>query len=228
MVVLGAAGFLVVDLGFFAANLTKIVHGGWFPLAVAALAFTVLMTWWRGRGLVAERMRASEMPMDELLARLSSVARVRVPGTGVYLTATGDGAPLALTHNLEHNHVLHEHAVLFTSRTTGVPHVPAASRLTVRDLGHGVLRIFADYGFQDRPDVVGALRQANDEHGLDLDVDDASYFLNHLTLLPTHGGGVPYWRKALFVLMQRNATSAARHFGLPSERVVELGAHVEL
>ena len=222
----GAAGFLLVDLTFFAANLTKIVHGGWFPLAVGCVIFTLLMTWQRGRLLVAQRMRASEMPLEELLHRISSVARVRVPGTAVYLTATGDGAPLSLTHNLEHNHVLHEQVVLFTARTTGVPHVPPAERLTVRALGHGVTRIYADYGFQDRPDVIAALRQADELHALDLDLDDASFFLNHVTLLPSSAGGMRHWRKALFVVMQRNATSAARHFGLPSERVVELGAHV--
>jgi KUP system potassium uptake protein len=226
MVLLGAAGFLVVDLAFLSANLTKIVHGGWFPLAVGAVTFTLLMTWRRGRTIVADRMRASEMPLEHLLHRVSSLARVRVPGTAVYLTATGDGAPLSLTHNLEHNHVLHEHVVLFTARTTGVPHVPPEERLTVRDLGHGVIRIYADYGFQDRPDVLTALRQANEENGLTLDVDDASFFLNHVTLLPSGSLEMRHWRKALFVVMQRNATSAARHFGLPSDRVVELGAHV--
>jgi KUP system potassium uptake protein len=128
-------------------------------------------------------------------------------------------------HNLQHNHVLHQHVVLLTAVTSDVPRVPPQERLQVRPLGHGLTRIIATFGFHERADLMAALRLARDE-GLDIDVDGASFFLNHVTLLPERGRGMALWRKQLFVGLQRNSTSPARHFGLPSDRVIEVGAHV--
>ena len=227
IVLVGAVFFLTVDLAFFAANTTKIVHGGWFPLVVAALVFLTLTTWRRGRVLVAEQMREGEIPLDAFLARVANDPPVRVDGTAVFLTATGAGTPRALMHNVEHNHVLHRHVVLFTAATVGSPRVPDEERLTITDLGHGFARVHASYGFQEDPVVPDALRLARDQ-GLELDVEEASYFLNHITLLATGRARMARWRKRLFVGMTRNANSAARFFQIPSDQIVELGTQVEL
>jgi K+ transporter len=129
----GAIAFLIVDLGFFAANIPKITHGGWFPLAIASLAFTTLMTWRAGRVLLRERMLTGEMPIDVFLARLATNPPARVPGTAVFLTSTGPDTPRALLHNVQHNHVLHEHVVLFTAVTEGRPTVPPDEQLRITD-----------------------------------------------------------------------------------------------
>jgi KUP system potassium uptake protein len=223
----GAAAFLLVDLTFFSANLTKVVHGGWFPIVVAAAVFTLLSTWRKGRELVVRRLREEELSLEELVRRLEAAPPLRVPGTAVYLTALGEGAPRALLHNVQHNHVLHEHVVLFTARTLGVPHVADDRRLTIESLGDGIHRVEAAYGFQDRMSIPAALRLAR-AAGLDIDPDEASYFLNRMALVPTRAPGMAFWRKRLFVAMSRNASTAASFFQLPSDRVIELGTQVDI
>jgi KUP system potassium uptake protein len=221
MVVLGAAGFLTVDLSFFAGNITKVFHGGWFPLVIAAIVFTTLTTWRRGREAVADRMRSVELPLDQFMARLGPDT-VRVPGTAIYLTATGGETPRALQHNYEHNHVLHKDVILATVRTTGAPRVADDARLIIEQLGHGIRRVTITYGFQEEPNLPLALAAVP---GIDL--EQVSYFLNHVTLMATHAPGMRLWRKRLFVAIQRNAAGAARFFRIPSDRVVELGTQVE-
>ena len=189
LVLAGAAFFLTVDLAFFAANTTKILHGGWFPLAIAAIVFTSLTTWRRGRALVTQRMKEDEQPLEQFLARCAAEPPTRVEGTAVFLSAIGAGTPRALQHNVEHNHVLHQHVVLFTATTLGVPTVPDEQRFTVDDLGHGIARVHATFGFQDDYDIPRVLQLAQD-HGLDIDVTHASYFLNRVALLPTGRGGM--------------------------------------
>jgi KUP system potassium uptake protein len=225
--VAAGAGFLFVDLGFFSANLTKIVHGGWFPLLVAAVVFLTLMTWRRGRDTVIARMRESEMPITQFIEEVNEHPPLRVPGSAVFLTATGGGTPRALLHNVEHNHVLHEHVVLFTAQTLGVPHVDEAERLLLEPLGAGIVRVSARYGFQDDPNVPVALAQAR-TLGLEIDLAETSYFLNHVRIVPTDEPGMPVWRKRLFAGISRNATNAAAFFDLPSDQVVELGTQVEI
>jgi KUP system potassium uptake protein len=221
MVVLGGAGFLTVDLSFFAGNITKVFHGGWFPLVIAAIVFTTLTTWRRGRQEVAERMRSVEEPLSEFMAKLGPHT-VRVDGTAIYLTATGGETPRALQHNFEHNHVLHRDVILATVRTTGVPRVADDAHLSVEDLSHGIRRVIVTYGFQEQPDLPRALAEVPG-----VDMTDISYFLNHVTLMATRAGGMRMWRKKLFVAIQRNAAGAARFFRIPSDRVVELGTQVE-
>jgi KUP system potassium uptake protein len=222
MVLLGAAAFLFVDLSFFAANLTKIFHGGWFPLVIAAIVFTTLTTWRRGREEVAERMRSVEQPMSDFMAKLGPHT-VRVEGTAVYLTATGGETPRALQHNFEHNHVLHRDVILATVRTTGAPRVADDGRLSIENLEHGIRRVMITYGFQEQPNLPKALAEVPG-----VDTANLSYFLNHVTLMATRAPGMRLWRKRLFVAIQRNAAGAARFFRIPSDRVVELGTQVEL
>src|SRR4029079_10578862 len=184
VVLLGAAAFLFVDLSFFAANLTKIFHGGWFPLVIAAIVFTTLTTWRRGRQEVADRMRAVEQTLSDFMAKLGPHT-VRVDGTAVYLTATGGETPRALQHNFEHNHVLHRDVILATVRTTGVPRVADDAHLSVEDLSHGIRRVIVTYGFQEQPDLPRALAEVPG-----VDMADISYFLNHVTLMATRAGGM--------------------------------------
>lgn len=220
----GAAAFLTVDLAFFSANLTKVPHGGWFPIAAGAIAFTLLSTWRRGRELVLRRLREEQVPLEAFLRQLEAHPPLRVPGSAIYLTALGEGAPRALLHNVEHNHVLHEQVVLFTARTRGVPRVSEEQRLEIDDLGEGIYRMHAWYGFHEPADIPAALQLAR-QAGLPL-ADDASYFLNRMLLVPTRAPGMALWRKRLFVAMSRNASTAASFFRLPHDRVVELGTQV--
>ena len=227
MVIAGATALLVVDLAFFAANLTKVLHGGWFPIVIGLLVFCVLSTWWAGRRLALLRLSEREKPLAEFLAMVASDPPVRIPGTAVFLTAIDGGTPLPLNRNVEHNHVLHEQVILVTSSTRNVPHVAADDRLQVTDLGHGIWRVVASYGFQDDPDVPAALRLAT-TRGLEIDEACASYFLSHITLNPTNAPGMALWRKRLFALLSRNSVRASSFLGIPSEQVIEVGTQVDI
>jgi len=224
---LGAAAFLTVDLAFFGANLTKITHGGWFPIAIAVIVFGLLATWRRGRLLALQRTRDVEMPVSDFLAQIDRQPPARVPGTAVFLTATGGGVPPALIYNVEHNHVLHEQVCIFTAQMEGVPQVPDSERLRVEDLGRGLWRVVARYGFQEEPDIPGALAQAR-ATGVPVDPATASYFLNRVIFIPTGRPGMAVWRKRLFAAISRNAANAATYFRLPSDQVIEIGTRVEL
>ena len=227
IVVTGATLFLLVDLAFFSANLTKVLHGGWFPLAIAALVFTALTTWRRGRELLGERMRSREIPIDALVHHIQESPPVRAPGCAIFLTAVGSGAPRALLHNLEHNHVLHQKVVFLTARTLNVPFAPAERRLEIEYLSHGLRRVTARYGFMELPDVPATMREAV-AMGLDIDPTNVSYFLNRVTFVPTAMPGMARWRERLFAAMSRNSKSAAHFFRIPSEQIVELGMQVDL
>ncbi len=233
--VAGAVFFLTVELAFFGANLTKVVHGGWFPIVMALVVFTLLSTWRSGRALTARRLAAREMPLRTFIQLLRAqwareipgVPLQRVPGTGVYLTAFDLGTPMSLARNVEHNHVLHQHVVLFTSRVEAVPRVPDAERVQVTMLPQGVARVVASFGFQEQPDVPAALRLARAK-GLDIDETTASYFLGHFTLNPVDSKGMALWRKKLFAAMSKNSFRASTYLRVPSDRVMEIGTQVDI
>ena len=232
MVVVGATGFLLVDLAFFSATLTKVASGGWFPLVVGFAIWGLLMTWRRGRDIVTRNRIEEEGPLDEFVAGLhaSDEPPVRVRGTAVFLNASGATTPLALRYNVEHNHVLHEHSVIFTIDNVGVPHVAPEDRVTVDDLDNpddGISLVTARFGFQDRLDVPATLRTAAAD-GLPIDVDNASYFLSRITITPTRGPGMAMWRKRLFTAISKNAASPVGYFSLPEDRIVALGSSIEL
>jgi len=219
--------FLSIDLAFFGANALKIAHGGWLPLVIGGLLFTLMTTWKTGRRLVAARLTARALPIEDFLARIVETQPARVPGTAVFMTAQPRGAPPALTHNLRYNKVLHEHVVTLMVTTQPVPHVPADQKVTVRALGQGVFDVILRYGFMEDPNVPDALVRAR-ALGLQLDEDDVTYFLGRETLIVTGSPGMATWRERLFVLMARNAVRAISYFRLPAERVVELGVQVEI
>ena len=219
--------FLVIDLAFFGANVLKIAHGGWLPLVIGWLIFTLMTTWKTGRQIVARRLTARALPIEDFLARVVATNPPRVPGTAVFMTAQPRGTPPALAHNLRYNKVLHQHVVMLMVTTQPVPHVPPNQRVTVKPLGQGVFDVVVRYGFMEDPNVPDAVAIAC-EHGLEVDTDDVTYFLGRETLIVTKAPGMSLWRERLFVLMARNAVRATTFFRLPPERVVELGVQVEI
>jgi KUP system potassium uptake protein len=222
-----AAFFLFIELGFFAANIIKIPHGGWFPLVIGAMLYLLLSTWKSGRALLASRLRERLYPFERFMQDIAAEPPHRVPGTAVFMTSNLVGTPPTLLHNLEHNHVLHERVILLTVVTSDVPHVAEADRLAVDPLGHGFFRVTLRYGFMEEPDVPGAL-MSGAEHGLAIAVEHTTFFLGMETLLSTQREGMPRWRERLFALMSRNAVRATSFFRIPPERVVELGMQIEL
>jgi KUP system potassium uptake protein len=219
--------FLVIDLSFFGANALKLMQGGWVTLAVAVGIFILMTTWKTGRQLVAERLTARALPLDEFMATVEAVQPVRVPGTAVFMTAQPTGTPPALVHNLRYNKVLHEHVVVLTVATAQVPHVPTLERVSVQPLGHSMFNVRVLYGFMDDPNVPDALLLAR-EQGLHIDLNDVTFFLGRETIIVTARQGMAVWREKLFVVMARNAVRATAFFRLPPERVVELGVQVEM
>jgi KUP system potassium uptake protein len=223
-------GFLVVDGAFLGANTLKIAQGGWFPLALAAAVFTLMVTWKMGRRILAERLSRSTVPLTSFLDSLAvgESSHVRVPGAAVFMHSNPRGTPPALLHNLKHNRALHEIVLILTVETQDLPRVEEGDRLSIEVLDHGFYRVMLRYGFMEEPDVPAALSQLR-LPGVDgFDARRVSYFLSRETLLATRHPGMWLWREKLFAWMSRNARPASSYFKLPPNRVVELGMQVEL
>jgi len=219
--------FLIIDAAFWGANLIKIPHGGWFPLVVGALIFGLMTTWKRGRHILTERIGEGLLPADLFIQDIRAKSPPRVPGTAVFMYSNPAAAPPALLHNLKHNKVLHERVVFLAVETGETPHVAAENRATIEDLGVGFYRVRLTYGFMEEPNVPEALA-ALKEKGLVFTPLETSYFLGRETLIPSRRPGMALWREHLFALMNRNARSATSFFCIPPNRVVELGAQIEL
>ncbi|MFA6122899.1 MAG: potassium transporter Kup [Sphingomonas sp.] len=218
--------FFIVDGAYFTANLTKVPSGGWFPLLVGFIVFTILTTWSKGRQLMIDRMRESAMPI-KIFIQSAATSATRVPGTAVFMTASPEGVPHALLHNLKHNKVLHERIILLTVKIADVPYIVEGERCSLEDLGAGFHRMILRYGFIDEPDVPLALANVH-RCGADFRMIDTSFFLARQTLLPSSHPGMMIWREKLFAWMLRNAESAMEFFRLPTNRVVELGSQLEI
>lgn len=221
------ASFLVVDSAFFGANIFKVMHGGWVPLLIAGIVFTCMSTWKEGRLQLANRLAADSLATEIFLKDVENHPPIRVRGTAVYMTGSGKGVPPALLHNLKHNKVLHERVVFLTIETEEVPHVKEEQRLEVKELGEGFYRIVARYGFMQTPNVPAALKRAA-RYGLQFEMMQTTFFLGRESLVPAGRSSFARWRERLFVLMSRNAQTATAFFGLPANRVVELGAQIEI
>ncbi len=218
--------FIVVDMAYLGANLLKVPDGGWFPLAVGLIIFTMLTTWARGRKLMQDRLAEGAMPLN-LFVQSAANSASRVPGTAVFMTSTAQGVPPALLHNLKHNKVLHERIILLTVQIKDVPFVPEDKRVMSEDMDRGFHRIILRYGFMQTPDVPAALTKI-DCCGTRFRMMDTSFFLSRQTLLASARPGMALWREKLFAWMLRNAESAMEFFRLPTNRVVELGSQVEI
>jgi KUP system potassium uptake protein len=218
--------FLIIDGAFFAANFIKIHQGGWVPLTIAFFIFILMTTWNRGRDIVQDLLRRGMLPIDMLLADLENRKTVRVPGLAVFMTREPEGAPVVLLHHLKHNKVLHEQVVLLSILSEEVPEIPDAERMTVKKLPLGFYRITARYGFMESTNVPAILARAK-EAGLDNKPLDTTFYLGREQLIPTGPTPLWSWRKKLFVFMSRNSRSATAFYGIPPNRVVELGAQIE-
>jgi KUP system potassium uptake protein len=224
--------FLVVDAAFFGANLVKVEEGGWLPLAAAAGVFTLLSTWKRGRVFLAEQMRLAGLPLELFLADIGRKDPLRVPGAAVFMTGNIGNVPPVLLHHLKHNKVLHERVVLVSILTEEIPAVPEAERVTVRSLSCGFHQVVARYGFMEWPNVPALLDSLASRDGagprLAFQPMETTYYLGRETLLPDGPSPMAIWRKRLFIFMARNAQTASSFFRLPPNRVVEMGAQIQL
>jgi len=218
--------FLLIDATFFSANVLKVVEGGWVPLALGIALIGVMTTWKRGRDLLLERWRHDSMPLAPFLARLPQSRTVRVPGLAVFLTGQPDYVPTSLLHNLKHNKVLHDHVLFVTVQTTSEPDVSPERRAEVTELAPGVHRVILRYGFMESPNIPRDLEQLNGT--IDFDPMQASYFLGREVLVPAMAPKMGWWRTRLFLLLARNAVPATEFFGIPSDRVVEVGVRVAI
>jgi KUP system potassium uptake protein len=223
-----AAVFLAVDLAFFGANIIKVAQGGWLPLLLAALIYTVMTTWKSGRRILAERIQAQASPLVDFLRDVRLQPVTRVPGTAVFMNGTASKTPPALRHNLEHNKILHERVIFVTVKTQQIPHVPEGDRLEIEDFGDALYRVKVYYGYMDEPNIPRALAGASDGGVPLLSGDDTTYFLGRETIIASSRHGMAQWRERLFALISRNATTATAYFGIPPERVVELGEQIEI
>jgi KUP system potassium uptake protein len=219
--------FMAIDLSFFVANIVKIPHGGWFPLVVGAVVFTLMTTWKTGRRIVAERIREGTLPPELFLKSLRSDPPLRVPGTAIFMYGDPRGTPPALLHSLKHYKAIHKQVVFLSVITEETPHVEAADRVRVEEMGEGLYRVTVHYGFMQDPNLPHALALVK-HAGLDLRPAHTTYFLGRETLIATRRPGMAIWREQLFAVMSRNARSATSFFSIPPNRVVELGTQIEI
>ena len=218
---------LVIEGSFFGANAIKILHGGWFPLLIGVILFTIMTTWKTGRRLLWKRIRDAALPVDQFLGSLDRREPMRVKGTALYLAGNSDGTPIALLHNLKHNKVLHERVIFLTILVAEDPRVRREDRVEIEELRHGFWRVRARFGFMEEPNVMEVLRLC-DGMGLQIKEQEATFFLSRETIIAVKKSGMMLWRERLFALLSRNAQSATTFFRLPAGRVVELGMQVEL
>ncbi|POZ63926.1 low affinity potassium transporter Kup [Chromobacterium alticapitis] len=219
--------FGIIDFAFFSANFHKIGDGGWLPLAMGAVIFLLMSTWKRGRELLFNRLREQALPLEGFIENLEAFPPTRVQGTAVFLTSTLHGVPHAMLHNLKHNKVLHERVVLMTVRTEDVPYISDDDRLDVVQMSASFWRVVARYGFKEDPNVLQVLEMCAKD-GLEMELMDTSFFLSRETIVATEHPGMARWRSKLFMWMSKNALRATDFFQVPTNRVVELGAQVEL
>ena len=218
--------FIFVDGAYFAANLPKVPDGGWFPLVIGVVAFTLLTTWAKGRHLMRDRMSEIALPV-EIFAKSAKNSATRVPGTAIFMASQTAGVPSALLHNIKHNKVLHDRVIILTVLIAEVPYIDPEERCEIDDLGDGFYRAILHYGFMEETNVPEGLKQMQRCGGA-FDMMDTSFFLSRQTLLPSAKPGMPIWREKIFAWMLRNAATAMDFFRLPTNRVVELGSQVEI
>ena len=225
---LGITGvFATIDITLFASNMLKIVQGGWFPLLLGIILFTIMVTWKKGRQLVSENLHKHAIPLDGFMESLFLVPPVRVAGTAIFLRGESDGVPHAMLHNLKHNRVLHERVVFLTVVMHEVPWVPLAERIQIQDFGNQCYQIRVHYGFKDEPDIPQVLAMCK-TNGEEFDMLSTSFFISRQTIISTPGSGMSTWREHLFVTLSRNARGAADYYQIPANQVIELGTQVEI
>ncbi|AYA03435.1 potassium transporter Kup [Acinetobacter sp. WCHAc010034] len=228
-VALFAAPFLLLDLVFVASTSLKIIAGGWVPILIGAVLFTILMTWKDGRALVLKRLEKDALPIDLFIKSISMGSEAKsVPGDAVFLTGTPNIVPHAMLHNIKHNKVLHARNVMVTVMTRDIPYVAPEERSSVEKLDERFYRITLHYGFKDQPDIPQALQSAYEELGFEYDLMQISFFISRDRIIHTVGEGMAPWREKLFISMQRNTSPVSDFYQIPTNRVVELGSQIEI
>jgi KUP system potassium uptake protein len=216
---------LLLDSAFLAANLLKILHGGWFPLLAGAALMIVMLTWRRGSRILFEKTRRLEVPLTDLVHSLEKHPPPRIAGTAIFLTGDPDSTPTALLHSLKHFKVLHEKNVIMTVKTVDTPLAPEEDRVMVRPFSDSFIRITVKYGFMETPNLPKALAIARKE-GFTFDIMSTTFFLSRRSLKASEAVAMPLWQDKLFILLARNADDASSYFRLPTNRVVEIGTQV--
>ncbi|HET7162301.1 MAG TPA: potassium transporter Kup [Rhodanobacteraceae bacterium] len=219
--------FLTIDLSFFGANTLKVEDGGWFPLVLGLAVFTILTTWRRGRDLVLRQLKHGGLALAPFISNIAEHPPTRVEGTAIFLVSDPDAVPHALLHNLKHNKVLHKRNVILTVDTLETPHADPDERLELSDLGHDFHRLTLRFGFAEDPNVPAALHECA-KQGLEIKMMDTTFFLSRETIVATDRPGMALWRDKLFAFLARNALPATAFFSIPGNRLIELGAQVEI
>lgn len=219
--------FLIIDFSFLSANALKFWDGGWFPVSLGALIFILMTSWKSGRRVLAERLAAVSLPLDEFLANVIPAMSQRKAGTAVFMTGSSSGAPSALTQNVKHNGVLHEKVILMTISTEETPHVVQSERITITDEGSGFYRVVAHYGFMESPDVPEILSQC-ESLGLKIDLRSTTFYLGRETLVSKSKFNMAIWRQKVFIFMMRNSKRASDYFKIPADQAIEIGTVVEI
>lgn len=219
--------FLIVDLSFLGANIIKIFHGGWVPILVAFFFLALMTTWKQGRTVLAQRMKSTAVPLDEFFHKIQNEGTKRVPGTAIFMTLTKDIAPSVLLHHYKHNQTLHEQVILLSVITEHEPEVKSTERVRTTDLELGFVKVIARYGYMESPDIQEIL-SLSESAGLRINHHRISYFLGRETFVTTGKSGMAHWRKRLFIIMSRNARSAAEYFNLPADDVIEIGSQIKI
>ncbi|MFP8965092.1 potassium transporter Kup [Pokkaliibacter sp. CJK22405] len=218
---------LLIDIPLFAANVVKIVAGGWLPLLIGAMTFVIMTTWFRGRFLVHQRINEEAMDFTELQQHLEETPPAMVEGTAIFMTHAKNGVPHALLHNLKHNHVLHGRNIFLSVQTDDVPLVPNEEKITIEQLSAHFWRVSARFGFREHADIRRVLVLMN-RQDMEIELEETSFFLSQGRLLQTERPGMVFWRESLFILLSRNSLRATDFFRIPPGRVVEMGAQIEL
>ena len=219
--------FVFIDLILLSSNLLKVFIGGWVPVLIAMIVFTLMMTWKKGREILQAKLQKDTLPLNTFLEHIGSTSQ-NVSGNAVFLTGTPQVVPHALLHNLKHNKVLHERNLLVTIRVSEIPYVDEENRMETEILDKGFYRIGLNYGFKEEPDVPQALEKAFDTLGLEYNLMDISFFISREKLVPSMSNKMSIWREKLFVAMQKNTSPVSDFYKIPSNRVVELGSQVEI
>lgn len=219
--------FIAIDLIFMGANLTKIIDGGWVPIVIATVVFTLMTTWKRGRQILMERMKERTVPFSKFLHQLESNPPARVPGVAVFMTGDPEGTPMALVHNVRHNRVLHSKNIFLTVLTEEEPHVPKDRRVKIEELTKDFYRITAHYGFMETPDIKDIIAACM-KKDFELKLSELTFFLGHETLFASRKPGMAIWREKLFSFMSKNAERATNYFNIPPNQVMEVGLQIEL
>jgi KUP system potassium uptake protein len=220
--------FLVIDIGFWTATLIKIKDGGWYPITLALVMFTCSLTWYRGRKLLRDKLIVESIPLDGFINNLLAHPPYRVEGTAIFLTPHIDFVPAAMLHNLKHNHVMHERVFFLKLSTWDVPFVRDEDRLSLRDLGGNIYVVRSVHGFKETPDINKVLDLITKHYGLPFDLMDTTFFLARDAITPSKSPGMAVWRERLFAWMMQNAAKPSDFYNIPANRLVELGAKVEI